>query len=274
MTKYSRALGAPMTITPKELVQNYGNWIIDHLNCPHQEDLITYLHRKKAACPHASMELVYKWTEEFFRPEWEAYFLTFLFHHIPGPAPEKIRQMQEELSRFYGKLASWTVRKPKSPICAHLLPRAVFFPDGPCYKWKKQTVRDVSINDGLHYHGLVLVPAKSRLKVPFLQHLRDKKRAYGRGCILTTHAEPIWNQERFVADYAGKAVKRERVSYDDVLVLPRTGAELAQNIVGLSGPDREIKDIMSTHNVSIETARDLYRQRLEGRRAKGPRKRS
>lgn len=182
--------------------------------------------------------------------------------------------MQEELSRFYGKLASWTVRKPKSPTCAHLLPRAVFFPDGPCYKWKKQTVRDVSINDGLHYHGLVLVPAKSRLKVPFLQHLRDKKRAYGRGCILTTHAEPIWNQERFVADYAGKAVKRGRVSYDDVLVLPRTGAELAQNIVELSGPDREIKDIMSTHNVSIETARDLYRQRLEGRRAKGPRKRS
>ena len=65
------------------------------------------------------------------------------------------------------------------------------------------------------------------------------------------------------------------MSYDDVLVLPRTGAELAQNKVeSLSGPDREIKDIMSTHNVSIETARDLYRQRLEGRRAKGSMKRS
>jgi hypothetical protein len=122
----------------------------------------------------------------------------------------------------------------------------VFFPDGPCYKRQKQALRDVSINDGLHFHGLILVPTKSRLKVPFLQHLRDKKRSYGRGYILTTHAEPIWDQERFVADYGGKAVKRGRLSYDDILVLPRTGKELQQNKdESLSEPDREIKDIMS-----------------------------
>jgi hypothetical protein len=49
------------------------------------------------------------------------------------------------------------------------------------------------------------------------------------------------------------------VSYDDVLVLPRTGKELQQDTCeSLSGPDREIKDIMSAKNVSIETARRLY----------------
>jgi hypothetical protein len=123
----------------------------------------------------------------------------------------------------------------------------------------KKGLSEVTINDGLHFHGLILVPTKSRLKVPFLQHLRDKKRSYGRGYILTTHAEPIWDQQRFVADYGGKAVKRGRLSYDDVLVLPKTGAEMSRDkSQSLSGPDREIKDIMSAHNVSIEMAQAFY----------------
>jgi hypothetical protein len=239
-----------MTITPKTLVQSYGDWILDYLSFPHQEHLITHLQRRKSAFPHATMEQVYKWTGEYLSLEWEAYFLTFLFCHIPGPAPEKLRQMHKEIVRFYGTLASWVVRNPRSPKCAYLLPRAVFFPDGRCYKRQKQALRDVSINDGLHFHGLVLVPKKSRLKVPFLQHLRDKRRS---------HAEPIWDHERFVADYAGKAVKRGRVSYDDVLVLPRTGKELQQDSVEhLSGPDREIKGIMCANNVSIEMAQAYY----------------
>jgi hypothetical protein len=76
---------------------------------------------------------------------------------------------------------------------------------------------------------------------------------------LTTHAEPIWDQERFVADYGGKAVKRGRLSYHDILVLPRTGKELQQNVSEtISRPDREIKDIMSANNVSIEMAQEFY----------------
>jgi hypothetical protein len=256
-----------MTITPKQLVQSYGDWILDYLSFPHQKDLITHLQRRYLACPHATMEHAHKWTGEYLSLEWEAYFLTFLFRHIPGPDREKLRQMHKEISRFYGKLASWVVRSPRSPKCAHLLPRAVFFPDGPCYKRVKKGLSEVTINDGLHFHGLILVPTKSRLKVPFLQHLRDKRRSYGRGYILTTHAEPIWDQERFVADYGGKAVKRGRLSYDDVLVLPRTGAEMSRDRVeSISGPDREIKDIMSASNLSLETVRGL--PRTSGNRGK------
>ena len=87
--------------------------------------------------------------------------------------------------------------------------------------------------------------------------------------MLTIHAEPIWDQERFVADYGGKAVKRGRLSYDDILVLPRTGAELSRKpSERLSGPDREIKDIMSANNVSIETAKDLHENARKCRKAK------
>jgi hypothetical protein len=190
-----------------------------------------------------------------------------MFRHIPGSDQERLRQMHKEIGIFYGKLASWMVRKPKSPKCAHLLPRGVFYPDGPCYKREKQALRDVTINDGLHFHGIILVPTKSRLKVPFLQHLRDKKRSYGRGYMLMIHAAPNRDHHQFVADYAGKAVKRGRVSYDDVLVLPRTGKELQRDKVeSLSGPDREIKEIMSAGNVSIETARGIYETARKCRR--------
>jgi hypothetical protein len=110
------------------------------------------------------------------------------------------------------------------------------------------------------------VPTRSRLKVPFLQHLRDKRKSYGRGYLLTIHAEPNPDHHRFVADYAGKAIKRGRESYDDVLVLPKTGAELSRKpSESLSGPDREIKDIMSARNVSPETARGLWQTMTESR---------
>jgi hypothetical protein len=242
-----------MKTTPTELVRSYGDWVTDLLNFPHQEGLLAHLLRKMKACPHGTVEQLNQWTKDYVDFEWEPYFLTFMFRHIPGSDQERLRQMHKEISIFYGKLASW------SPRCAHLLPRGVFYPDGPCYKREKQTLRDVKINDGLHFHGIIIVPTKSRLKVPFLQHLRDKKRSYGRGYMLMIHAEPNKDHHRFVADYAGKAVKRGRVSYDDVLILPRTGKELQQDSVErLSGPDREIKNIMSANNVSIEMAQAYY----------------
>jgi hypothetical protein len=113
-------------ITQKELVQSYGDWVIDHLNFPHQEDPLTHLLRKMKACPNGTMEQVRQWAKEYVDLEWEAFFMTFMFRHIPGSDQEKIRQTHKNLARFYGKLASWVVRDPKSPKYAHLLPRAVF----------------------------------------------------------------------------------------------------------------------------------------------------
>jgi hypothetical protein len=138
MPKRNRALGAPMKITQKTLVQSYSDWVIDLLNFPHQEDPLTHLLRRMKACPNGTMEQVSQWAKEYVDLEWEAYFMTFMFRHIPGSDQEKTRQAHKNLARFYGKLASWVVRDPKSPKCAHLLPKAVFFPDVPCYKRKSR----------------------------------------------------------------------------------------------------------------------------------------
>jgi hypothetical protein len=264
MTKNSRVRGTPMTITKKQLMQSYGDWIIDYLNFPQQTDLLTYLAKRMSTSPRWTKKQATNWVDEYRDLEWTPYHVVFMFRHIPGPTQEKIRQMHKEISRFYGKLASWVVRDPKSPKSAHRLPRGVFFPDVPCCNRKKQALRDVTINDGIHVHGIMLVPTRSRLKVPFLQHLRDKSKIYARGNIARIHAKPIWDHHQFVADYAGKAVKRGRVSYDDVLILPKAGKEMQGDRVGsLSGPDREIKDIMSAHNVSLETAQKLCRNRIQ-----------
>jgi hypothetical protein len=253
-----------MEITPEQVVQNYGDWLIEYLNCPHQTNLLSHLFHQMSQCPDGTMEQVEKWVQEYRDLKWEAYFLTFMFHHIAGSVQENVRQMHKNISCFYGRLASRIVRRPRSPKCAHLLPRGVFFPDGPCYTGRKKELIEVTINDGLHFHGLILVPTKSRLKVPFLQHLRDKAKIYIRGNISRIHVEPIWNQERFVADYAGKAVKRGRLSFDDVLVLPRTGNELQRDTrENISGPGREIKDVMSAYNVSLETAQNFSRGTLK-----------
>jgi hypothetical protein len=266
MPRNNRALRAPITITPKQLVQSYGDWVIDHLNYPQQTDLLTYLAQRMSRSPHWTKKQARKWVNEYYDLEWTPYFMTFMFRQIPGSIEEKLRQMHKGISRFYGTLASRVVRSPRSPKWAHLLPRGVFYPDGPCYTGRKSELSKVKINDGLHFHGIILVPNQSRLKVPFLQHLRDKKRSYGRGDILMIHAEPNRDHHRFVADYAGKAVKRGRTAYDDVLVLPRTGAELSRKpSESLSGPDREIKDIMSANNLSIETARGFCRTTTKSR---------
>jgi hypothetical protein len=71
---------------------------------------------------------------ELVEPGMVEYLVTFMFKHISGPSAEKVREMQEEVQRLYGKLASWVARKPKSPEFSHLLPRGVFFPDVPGLK--------------------------------------------------------------------------------------------------------------------------------------------
>jgi hypothetical protein len=218
----------PAKLTPQEILQGYGAWIREHMNSG-----------------------------------WDGYLVTFIFDHISGSSQEKIRVMHKEICKVYGKLASRVVRKPKSENFAHLLPRGVFFPDVPGLKKSEQTLSDLTMNDGIHFHGIIVIPHNSRLKAPLVEHLREKKRMYLRRTkIVRIHVEPIVSDEFFVTDYAGKAVKRGRFSDGEILILPKTIKELPQKAaaVGEVGTvDREIKDIMSAHNVSETVAAEMCR---------------
>jgi hypothetical protein len=246
MKTFKRALGVHLQTSPKEVVQRYGAWIKDHLNFQRDTNFLTYLYERMLQTPQGTMQQVDDWITEYLASDWEAYHAVFMFHHIPGSRQEKLRRMHKDISSVYGTLASRVVRKPKSAKFAHLLPKAVFLPDVPCYKREKQPLRDVKVNDGIHMHGIILVCRKTRLKVPLDQHFREKRKMYTRGNIARIHVDPISTQELFVVDYAGTAMSEP-----------------------IAGVDREMKDFMSAHNVSVETAQGLCRTTLQKPRRSG-----
>jgi hypothetical protein len=126
MPKRSRALGAPMKITQKQVIQSYGHWTIDLLNFPHQEDLLTHLVRKMSTSPHGTMDHMSKWAKEYVDLEWEAYFMTFMFRHIPGSDQEKIRERAKaSLVSTESSRAGW------SEIQSH--PSLLIFCRKPCF---------------------------------------------------------------------------------------------------------------------------------------------
>ena len=200
---------------------------------------------------------------------WDGYWVTFMFHNISCSEERKIEQMHREICRVYQKLATRAVRKPRSEKWVHLLPKGIFFPDVPGYKKNEFKVGEVSVNDGIHMHGVMVVPKQTRLKERLDLHLLRKQKLYVRGKIYRIYAEPITSRAAFVTDYGGKAIKRRRFSTDHVLVLPRTVAELPAKICDQSGNEearaisREsyLKDIQSSMNVSEVVAKSLYLNR-------------
>ena len=192
---------------------------------------------------------------------WDGFFMTIMFRQIPGPVGTKIRQMHEEISTIYGKLANRVVRKPTSENWAHLLPQGVFFPDAPAYRQTRQSMSDVSVNDGVHMHGIVFAIETPRFKQPLDLHFRENDQLYVKGNIHRIHVEPITDRERFVVDYAGKAVKHRRFSNDDILIVPKALSEVSKAPTPsqkMSSEERAIKEIQSRHNVSDEIALSMY----------------
>src|SRR5262249_9745749 len=103
------------------------------------------------------------WFQEGVEMGWDAYFLSFMFNHLPGSVDARIQQMHREIIGLYGKLVTRFVRKPRSSRSAHLLPTGVFFPDVPCFK-RRSTQKNDPVNKGVHMHGIVLVTREGRLK--------------------------------------------------------------------------------------------------------------
>ena len=145
-----------------------------------------------------------------------------------------------------------------SGLHRNLLPKAIFVPDVPAYKQSRYTLRDVTVNDGIHFHGVMVVNKQARFKEPLHLFMTDP-RFYVGTKICRIHVEPITSKVVFATDYAGKAIKRERFPIDDVLVLPMTASELPTRHCSQAQDEhtKAIKDIQSSMNVSEEVAEFL-----------------
>lgn len=167
---------------------------------------------------------------------WNAYLMSFMFHPLPGSTQAKLQCMKDSVYRFYATFLTRVVRKPKSVFHAGDRPLLFAAPDYPVPKRKKQSPSDFAINDGLHFHGIMVVPLRSRLKEDLIGHLQSRFLTYVKSPLKRIETVLIEDKIGFVTDYAFKSVKRNRFSVDDVIVLPKSRKEL--------GPNSELKEEM------------------------------
>jgi uncharacterized caspase-like protein len=107
-------------------------------------------------------------------------------------------------------------------------PRLLAVSDRPVAQRRKSTLCDVSINDGLHVHGILVVPWDSRLKTDVVSHFQKYERMYVKNRLLRLDVRPIEHNLEAVVDYAFKSVKRKKCDPDYILLFPKAHSELRQ----------------------------------------------
>jgi hypothetical protein len=174
-----------------------------------------------------------QWVHDHMAFGWHGYLLSFMFSQIQDLNAPRMEIMKKHLGWFYGRLAKASVPKASSPKWSQFLPKVVLAPDLPVPKHSKVRLRDVTINNGLHWHGLVMVnPLTPKLPGPLDVHLNETRSKYLVGSIRTIGVEAITHDPVYLTGYGMKGLKTRSFSTDDVLIFPRTVSELPTN-----GPD-------------------------------------
>jgi hypothetical protein len=166
------------------------------------------------------------WLQQWLNQEWDGYLFTFMFNQMPGSRHAMVRQMHQELLRWYGRLATRTVRKTRSLVWIPFLPKGIFVPDLPVPKRSKQDIRDVSTNDGLHMDGIVVANRWARIPDTLDAYFEENLKKYLTRKLRHIDVRRITHSAEYVTEYALKGLKRPTFSEDDILVLPRTLSEL------------------------------------------------
>jgi hypothetical protein len=172
------------------------------------------------------------WVHDYMAYGFHGYLLTFMFSQIPGSDTSRMLEMKKHLGWFYGRLAKASVPKASSPEWSDFLPKAVLAPDLPVPKHSKVRLRDVTINDGLHWHGLMVVnPLALKLHLILDDHIKANLKKYLVGSIRQIDVKPITHEPEYITEYGLKSLKN-RFSMDEIVIFPRTVSELPSN-----GPD-------------------------------------
>jgi hypothetical protein len=132
------------------------------------------------------------WVHDHMAYGWHGYFFSFMFSQIQEFNTSRMDEMKKHLGRFYGRLAKASVPKASSSKWSPFLPQVVLAPDLPVPKHSKVQLRDVTINNGLHWHGLVLInPLAPKLPGNLDAHINENLSKYLVGSIRTIGVEPI-----------------------------------------------------------------------------------
>jgi hypothetical protein len=180
-----------------------------------------YHHRLALIQAHAD------WAQQWLDRGWDGYLFSFMFNQLPGSRHAMVQQMHQHIeNRWYGRLATRTVRKTRSPVWIPFLPKGILVPDLPVFKRAKLGLRDVSINDGLHMHGIVVANRWARIPETLDVHFEENPGTYLSRKLRHIDVRRITHSAEYVTEYALKSLKRRTFFEDDILVLPRTLSEL------------------------------------------------
>jgi hypothetical protein len=143
------------------------------------------------------------WIDHHINIGFQAYFITFMFSPLQGSDQTRLLEMKKRLGWFYGRLAKASVPKPKNRRWKGLLPKAVLAPDFPVFKHSKQRIKEVTINNGLHWHGLVLMHEFApNISEPLDVHIRKNLDKYLVKGLRQIDVKPITHEPGYVTDYA------------------------------------------------------------------------
>ena len=157
---------------------------------------------------------------------WSPYLLTMMFARIPRARAAVIGEMGDAVDRLYRTVLTSAVRRPKSSRAVGSLPILIAAPDLPVPKRSKPAGNLIELNHGLHLHGVLIVPPRSRLETSADVHFADHQQRYARWPLAEVDVVPIVKTPEIALDYVLKSVRRGRFSFDDVLILPRARSEL------------------------------------------------
>src|SRR6516165_10543379 len=103
----------------------------------------------------------------------KVYLISFMFDHMPGDRRSINTRMMKDVGLFWRTLSKWIVRRNRTAP-GHLLPKLIACPDRPVFKWKKQTLAQVIINDGQHVHGILAIPPTTRMRDDLADHVASQ----------------------------------------------------------------------------------------------------
>ena len=136
--------------------------------------------------------------------------------------------MKKEIETVYRKLVPRVQRFPTTRVGSLHLPILLSCADLPVFKHNKKTLAEVTINEGLHHHGIILLPPNSRLKTDLSTHFASEQKRYlAYSHLVSIFAEPMDENLEKAVGYAFKGMASGRLGYDEsFIVFPRALSEL------------------------------------------------
>jgi hypothetical protein len=96
------------------------------------------------------------------------------------------------------------------------------------FKREKQTLAQVTINGGQHVHGILGIPATTRMRINLADHVASKSvytdARYTR--IRHIHVKPITSRPAYTVGYGLKGLKYGFADSNNLLILPLSSSEV------------------------------------------------